>query len=87
MSERAKELYYLKWLPKVRRALAPSGRLSELAHALANESSQPETECRQRLQKILTGHELAPPELVFRIDRFLSPPSSPKKETSPELPL
>lgn len=86
MSERAKELYYLKWLPKARKSLAPSGRLSELAYTLSRESDLTELEWRQRLRIILNGHELAPPDLVFQIDRFLSPSRTQKSEGSPELP-
>jgi hypothetical protein len=86
MSERAKELYYLKWLPKIRRALAPSGRLSELAHTLAGESGESTHDWHTRLRMILTGHELARPDLVFRIDRFLSRPAPTPAEASPELP-
>ena len=72
MPERAREVYYLEWLPRIRRALAPSGLLTELALTLAAETGLSSTDWSQRLRRILHGQERAAPDLVFRIDQFLA---------------
>lgn len=87
MSEKPPAPYYTQWLPRTRRALSPSGRLTELAAILSAEDETPATDWSTRLRRILDGHEYAHPTLVFRIDRFLARPVDPPPPPSPELPL
>lgn len=79
--------YDTKWLPRTRRALAVSGRLTELAAVLANETTRDRDEWAQFLRQILDGETKADPELVFRIDGFLGRPVKVRAEPSPELPF
>lgn len=67
-------LYYAKWLPRARRLLAPSGRLSELAHTLAAKDEIPAEDWRCRLRRVLDGHEQPDAELVFEVERFVARP-------------
>ena len=83
----APDPYDAKWLPRTRRALAVSGRLTELAAVLANETTRDRDEWAQFLRKILDGEVKADPELVFRIDGFLGRPVKVRPEQSPELPF
>ena len=87
MPEQPPTPYYAKWLPRTRRALSASGRLSELAEILSSEDQQSADAWSTRLRRILDGHEYAHPAIVFRIDRFLARPVSPPPTPSPELPL
>ena len=87
MPENPPAPYYTKWLPRTRRALSASGRLSELATILSSENQLPASDWSTRLRRILDGHEYAHPSLVFRIDQFLARPVSPPPPPSPELPF
>lgn len=83
----APDPYDAKWLPRTRRALAVSGRLTELAAVLANETSRDRDAWVHFLRRILSGEVKADPELVFRIDGFLGGPVRERPEASPELPF
>lgn len=87
MSEPPPTPYYAKWLPRTRRALSDSGRLSELAEILSSEDQQPVVDWSARLRRILDGHEYAHPAIVFRIDQFLARPVASPPTPSPELPF
>ncbi|MDP0490240.1 MAG: hypothetical protein Q7Q71_04230 [Verrucomicrobiota bacterium JB023] len=67
-------LYYAKWLPRARRLLSPSGRLSELAHTLAAKDEVPAEDWRSRLRRVLDGHEQPDADLVFEVERFVARP-------------
>ena len=79
--------YETKWLPRTRRALAASGRLTELAAVLANETSRDRDDWARFLRRILDGEVKPDPELVFRIDGFLGRAVKIKPEAPPELPF
>jgi hypothetical protein len=83
----APDPYETQWLPRTRRALAPSGRLSELSAILATETSRDRDEWARFLRRILDGEVKPDPELVFRIDGFLGRPVRTPSEGSPELPF
>lgn len=87
MPDPASAPYEGKWLPRTRRALAPSGRLTELAILLAAETGRQQSDWAQRLRRILDGEETASPAIVFRIDQFLGRPVGPPPDSSPELPF
>lgn len=87
MTETSPDPYTSKWLPRTRRALAPSGRITELALLLAAETGREQDHWIQRLRGILDGDVTAPPALVFRIDQFLGRPAPPDPDPSPDLPL
>lgn len=69
-------IYYSKWLPRARRLLAPSGRLTELAHTLSAKDQIPAEDWRTRLRRVLDGHEQPDTDLVFEVERFVCRPLS-----------
>ena len=74
MSADPMNLYYAKWLPRARRLLAPSGRLTELAQTLATKDEISAEDWRTRLRRILDGHELPDADLVFEVESFVARP-------------
>lgn len=74
-------LYYEKWLPRARRLLSPSGRLSELALFLAAKDEVPAEDWRTRLRRVLDGQEQPDADLVFEVERFVARPA---EEAVPE---
>jgi len=73
-------LYYAKWLPRARRLLAPSGRLTELAQTLAAKDEIPAEDWRTRLRRILDGQEQPDADLVFEVERFVARPIEAKPQ-------
>ncbi len=71
-------IYFSKWLPRARRHLAPSGRLTELAHTLSAKDQIPAEDWRTRLRRVLDGHEQPDTDLVFEVERFIARPALPK---------
>ena len=71
-------LYYAKWLPRARRLLAPSGRLTELAQTLAAKDEIPAEDWRTRLRRVLDGKEQPDADLVFEVERFVARPAPEK---------
>ena len=69
-------IYFTKWLPRARRLLAPSGRLTELAHTLSAKDQIPAEDWRTRLRRVLDGHEQPDTDLVFEVERFVARPIS-----------
>ena len=68
------DIYFTKWLPRARRLLAPSGRLTELAHTLSAKDQIPAEDWRTRLRRVLDGHEQPDTDLVFEVERFVARP-------------
>lgn len=82
------KIYFTKWLPRARRHLAPSGRLTELAHTLSAKDQIPAEDWHSRLRRVLDGHEQPDTDLVFEVERFLAPPIPESvEEQIEELPL
>lgn len=75
MSADPMNIYFTKWLPRARRLLAPSGRLTELAHTLAAKDQIPAEDWRTRLRRVLDGHEQPDTDLVFEVERFVAKPA------------
>lgn len=75
MSTDPMNIYFTKWLPRARRLLAPSGRLTELAHTLSGKDQIPAEEWRTRLRRVLDGHEQPDTDLVFEVERFIARPA------------
>lgn len=67
-------IYFTKWLPRARRLLAPSGRLTELAHTLSAKDQIPAEDWRSRLRRVLDGHEQPDTDLVFEVESFVARP-------------
>ncbi|MGJ8725767.1 MAG: hypothetical protein ACSHYB_14500 [Roseibacillus sp.] len=74
MSADPMNIYFTKWLPRARRLLAPSGRLTELAHTLSAKDQIPAEDWRTRLRRVLDGHEQPDTDLVFEVERFVARP-------------
>ena len=72
------DIYFTKWLPRARRHLAPSGRLTELAHTLSAKDQIPAEDWRSRLRRVLDGHEQPDTDLVFEVERFICRPTPEK---------
>ena len=87
MPKKAPDPYDAKWLPRTRRALAVSGRVTELTIILAAETGRSRDDWAGRLRRILDGDEKASPGIVFRIDGFLGRPIPSPPDPSPDLPL
>lgn len=79
------KIYFTKWLPRARRHLAASGRLTELAHTLAAKDQIPAEDWRSRLRRVLDGHEQPDTDLVFEVERFIARPApEPQEDDTPE---
>ncbi len=78
MSTDVMNVYFTKWLPRARRLLAPSGRLTELAHTLSAKDQIPAEDWHSRLRRVLDGHEHPDTDLVFEVERFVAPPAPEK---------
>jgi len=76
--------YFDAWLRRTGRQLAVSGRLSQLALALATTDGTTDgttiEEWRSRLRILLDGRELPSLELLTRIDALLSGPSANRRD-------
>lgn len=66
------ELYFEKWLPRARRLLAPSGRLSELVLVVSKKKGLPEEQVRTRYKNVLDGKEQPDADLVFEVEQFIT---------------
>lgn len=71
--------YFQTWLKRTSRQFAASGRLTQIAHALATENNGTVEDWRTRLRTILNGEEIPSPELLTRIDALLAGPSKTRK--------
>jgi hypothetical protein len=81
-------IYFEKWLPRARRLLAPSGRLTELAQTLAAKDAITAEDWHSRLRRVLDGQEQPDTDIVFEVERFLARPAAEKiPEQTPELQL
>ncbi|MEM9079423.1 MAG: hypothetical protein AAGC74_01885 [Verrucomicrobiota bacterium] len=81
-------IYYEKWLPRARRLLAPSGRLTELAMVLSSRDEVSVDEWQGRLRRVLDGKEAPDTDLVFEVERFVARPKVEESgEETPELGL
>ncbi len=70
--------YLDAWLKRTSKALAGSGKLSELALILAGEGDLDPAAWRSRLQRILAREEEPCFELLMRVDSFLAKPAKGK---------
>ena len=77
-------VYFTKWLPRARRLLAPSGRLTELAHTLSAKDQIPAEDWRSRIRRVLDGHEQPDTDLVFEVERFVARPAAEPVEEQTE---
>ena len=66
--------YLSAWLHRTRRALAPSGRLSEVALLLARSHGETPGSWSSRLRSILEGDYVPTLDLVTEIDALLARP-------------
>ena len=73
--------YFDAWLRRTGRQFAVSGRLTEVAMALAAEEGGSVDEWRSRLRTLMQGDEIPSLDLLMRIDSLLAGPS---KEKPPE---
>lgn len=64
--------FFEAWLHRTRRQLAQSGRLSQIAHLLAQEDGNSEADWRFRLREMLEGGEPPNLDLLTRIEKNLS---------------
>lgn len=67
--------YLDTWLKRTEKALAGSGKLSQLALILAQEDEADPVAWRSRLQRILAREEEPCFELLMRIDSVLAKPA------------
>jgi len=67
--------YLDAWLKRTAKALAGSGKLSELALILAREGEVDPADWRSRLQRILAREEEPCFELLIRVDSVLAKPT------------
>jgi len=72
MSQPAGRPYYDAWLRRVRRELAPSGRLTEIALLLSRQGGGSCEVWRARLQVLLAGAGTPSLDLLMRIDALLA---------------
>jgi hypothetical protein len=63
-----------RWLKRLRRELAGSGRRSQLALLLAGRDAGERENWSRRLHAILLGEETPDPELILRIESLLARP-------------
>lgn len=63
--------YLQAWLKRIRRQLAPSGRLTEAALILSREEGGSQDSWRQQLREYLEGREIPSLDLLTRIDTLL----------------
>ena len=72
-----------RWLKRLRRELAGSGALAQLAWQLAREDGVAHSSWESRLRNIFLGALPPDPETIFRIETLLARPASrPAAETS-----
>lgn len=71
--------YFDAWLRRTGRQFAISGRLTQVAGALAVELGGTVEDWRARLRILLEGGEMPSIELLTRIDALLSGPSKVKR--------
>lgn len=79
--------YFETWLRRTGRQLAVSGRLTQIAMALAAEEGGTVDEWRARLRTLLEGNDVPSLELLTRIDALLAGPSKTRPETEGQIPL
>ena len=72
--------YFDAWLRRTGRQFAVSGRLTQIAGALAAEEGGSVDEWRARLRTLLEGGEIPSLELLTRIDALLAGPSQSKRD-------
>jgi len=65
-----------RWLKRMRRELATSGALPELAWRLAREDGLARSSWETRLRRILDGALPPDPETIFRIEELLARPAT-----------
>ena len=71
--------YFEAWLRRTGRQFAISGRLTQIAAALAAEQGGSVDEWRKRLRILLDGREIPSLELLTRIDALLAGTSRAKR--------
>jgi hypothetical protein len=71
--------YFQAWLKRTGRQLAASGRLTQVATALASDHGESVATWRSRLRTILNGEEIPSPDLLTHIDALLAAPSKSKR--------
>lgn len=76
--------YFDAWLRRTGRQFAISGRLTQVAGALAVEQGGTVEDWRTRLRILLDGGEIPSIELLTRIDALLSGPSKAKRAEDPQ---
>lgn len=72
--------YFDSWLRRTGRQFAISGRLTQIAGALAAEQGGSVNEWRTRLRILLEGGETPSLELLTRIDALLAGPSKTRRD-------
>jgi hypothetical protein len=84
---RSDKPYFDAWLRRTGRQFAASGRLTQIATALAAAEGGTVDEWRARLRLLLEGGEVPSLDLLTRIDALLAGPSKgdPGEETQPQL--
>lgn len=72
--------YFDAWLRRTGRQFAVSGRLSQVALALAAEQGGSVDEWRTRLRIVLEGGEIPSLDLLTRIDALLAGPTQARQD-------
>jgi hypothetical protein len=76
--------YFEAWLRRTGRQLAISGRLTQVAWALAAEQGGTVEEWRSQLRILLDGGSLPTLELLTRIDKLLAGGPRSKRDSGPQ---
>lgn len=71
-----------RWLKRLRRELAGSGRVSQLARLLSLQDGSGTDLWSPRLHAILAGEETPDPDLILRLESLLARPRSSAPESA-----
>ncbi len=74
-----------RWLKRLRRELAPSGRRRQLAWLLAAQDGDTRENWNQRLLAITSGESRPDPDAILRLEAMLARPKTPPATPAQDL--